>query len=154
MRRRCAGRIRVPLPPVEAFWLFTPRGEREWAQGWDPLFPVPCPDDAEPGTVFVTDAHGQRTTWVVTDRQSPTRISYASVRPERAGTVTVTVNSRDEQSEVEVVYDLTSLTTAANAELERFADGYVAFLQSWEHHIVAALRDARPDAGTSAGHTQ
>ena len=27
MRRRCAGRIRVPLPPVEAFWLFT-RGER------------------------------------------------------------------------------------------------------------------------------
>jgi hypothetical protein len=31
------GRIPVGLPPAEAFRLFTPRGEQDWAPGWRPF---------------------------------------------------------------------------------------------------------------------
>ena len=68
MKRRLSKRIRVALPAEEAFRLFTPRGECEWAPGWDPTFPAPTDDDSEPGTVFQIDAHGHRGTWLVTDR--------------------------------------------------------------------------------------
>lgn len=79
MRRHLAGEIWVPLAPEEAFRLFTPRGEQEWTADWDPQFPAPQPDVSEPGTIFLTDAHGRRATWVVTDRREPTRIRYAIV---------------------------------------------------------------------------
>jgi hypothetical protein len=133
-------RIRVPLPPDEAFRLFTPRGEQDWVAGWSPRFPVPVADDSEPGTVFETDAHGTTTTWVVTAR-SPGHVSYARVTPgDRAGTVSVTVSgSSGGHSEVEVTYSLTALTEAAVPGLRRFADGYPAFLRSWEAAIAECL---------------
>jgi hypothetical protein len=40
--RRLTGRIQVPLPPEEAFRLFTPRGEQDWVHGWRPHFPAPA----------------------------------------------------------------------------------------------------------------
>lgn len=134
------GRIQVDLPPGEAFRLFTPRGERDWAHGWDPRFPAPARDDAEPGTVFETHAHGQHTIWLVTSREPGRRISYARVTPgDQAGTVTVTITSSGGRSEVEVIYQLTALTRAAAGKLREFADGYPAFLQSWQDAITTWL---------------
>jgi hypothetical protein len=40
--QRLTGRIQVALPPNEAFRLFTPRGEQDWAHGWRPHFPAPA----------------------------------------------------------------------------------------------------------------
>jgi hypothetical protein len=40
--RRLTGRIQVPLPPEEAFRLFTPRGAQDWVHGWRPHFPAPA----------------------------------------------------------------------------------------------------------------
>lgn len=77
-QRRLTGRIRVGLPPGEAFRLFTPRGEQDWTHGWHPRFPAPASDDTQPGTVFETGAHGQHTIWLVLDRQWGKRISYAA----------------------------------------------------------------------------
>ena len=115
-RQRLTGRIQVSLPPDEAFRLFTPRGEQDWAAGWEPRFPAPAHDDAEPGTVFETNAHGQHTIWLVLDRQRGTRVSYARVTPGGlAGTVTVVVSAAGRHSEVDVTYDLTELTGAAGA---------------------------------------
>ena len=112
-RQRLTGRIQVSLPPDEAFRLFTPRGEQEWAAGWEPRFPAPAPDDTEPGTVFETDAHGQHTIWLVLDRHWGKRICYARVTPGGlAGTVTVAVNAASRHTEVDVTYDLTELTGA------------------------------------------
>jgi hypothetical protein len=149
-RRRLTGRIQVALPPGEAFRLFTPRGERDWAHGWDPRFPSPAVDDAEPGTVFETSAHGQQTIWLVTGREPGKRISYARVTPgEQAGTVSVTISPAGQHSEVEVTYELTALTSLASHKLTEFADGYPAYLRSWGDAIATWLRDA--NAG-SAGH--
>jgi hypothetical protein len=138
--KRLTGRITVALPPNEAFRLFTPRGEQDWAHGWHPRFPAPVLDDDEPGTVFLTDAHGQHTTWLVTGREPGRRISYARVTPgEQAGTVSVTITGAGDHSEVEVCYQLTALTPAADHKLREFADGYPAFLQSWQDAIAASL---------------
>ena len=139
-RRLLIGRIRVALPPGEAFRLFTPRGEQDWVHGWHPRFPVPAPDDTEPGTVFETSSHGEHTIWLVTDRQPGKRISYARVTPgDRAGTVTVTISAAGQDSEVEVTYQLTALSGPAEQHLSEFADGYPAYLRSWEDAIAAWL---------------
>jgi hypothetical protein len=37
---RVTGRLRVALPPDQAFRLFTPRGEDEWEPQWKPQFPT------------------------------------------------------------------------------------------------------------------
>ncbi len=155
-RRRLTGRIEVALPPGEAFRLFTPRGEQDWAHGWDPQFPAPAPDDTEPGTVFETSAHGQHTIWLVTGREAGKRMCYARVTPgEQAGTVTVTLSAAGQRgpvgqhSEVEVTYELTALTGTAEHGLTEFADGYPAYLQSWQDAIATWLRSV--NAG-SVGH--
>ena len=141
MKQRLSRRIRVMLPAEEAFQLFTPRGEREWAGEWDPAFPAPTSDDSEPGTVFETDAHGRRGTRLVTDRVWGRRIAYAQVIPgDRAGSITVTLEETEGCSEVEVVYELTPLSEAGAHHLKQFADGYGDYLQSWEDAIAACLK--------------
>jgi len=150
-QRRLTGRIQVALPPGEAFRLFTPRGEQDWAPGWHPRFPAPAPDDTEPGTVFETSAHGQHTVWLVTGRRPGKRISYARVTPgDQAGTVTVTVNAAGRHSEVEVTYQLTALTGPAGRKLGEFAAGYPAYLQSWQDAITAWLHNAGASPATTA----
>ena len=140
LKHRLCERIRVALPADEAFQLFTPRGEREWAHGWDPTFPAPTDDDSEPGTVFETDAHGRRATWLVTARERGRRIAYAQVVPDhRAGSITVTLDATNEGSEVEVVYELTPLSEAGEHDLEQFAENYGDFLRSWQDEIATCL---------------
>lgn len=82
--RRLTGRIQVPLPPGEAFRLFTPRGEQDWAHGWNPRFPAQAPNDTETGTVFETSAHGHHTIWVVMGRRHHQRPSTVWGEPRRA----------------------------------------------------------------------
>lgn len=138
---RLVGEILVPLDPADAFPLFTPLGERRWVDGWHPRFPGGSDDDTAPGTVFETDAHGRRTTWIVTASDRPRRIAYALVaRDDRAGTVSLALDARDAGTRVEVEYVLTALAPAADSELGRFADEYVDYLQSWERAIVEHLR--------------
>ncbi|GIH93742.1 SRPBCC family protein [Planobispora siamensis] len=147
---RLTGTITVPLPPQEAFRLFTARGEEDWVDGWHPRFPVPVEDDTEPGTVFETRTHGETTVWVVLGRLRGRSISYARVTPgSRAGTVAVALEPAGEpgrHSRVTITYDLTPLTDAAARELREFADGYPAFLTSWQSAIEAWLsrEDNRP----------
>lgn len=148
MHIRVSDRIRVPLPVEQAFALFTARGEQAWADGWQPHFPAPTPDDSAPGTVFETHAHGGHTIWVVTDSRPPNYISYARITPgERAGTVSVTLRPLGQHSEVEVSYDLTALQPAATTELDRFAEDYPAYLRSWQEAIEAQLAGGAPAAG-------
>jgi hypothetical protein len=144
MQRRLTGRIQVSLPPDEAFRLFTPRGEQEWANGWEPRFAAPVLDDTRPGTVFETSTHGQTTIWLVLDRRWGKRISYARIIPgDQAGMVTVDIKPAGRHSEVEVTYELTALTRAAGGKLREFADSYPAYLQSWQDAIAARLHGHR-----------
>ena len=61
---------------------------------------------------------------------------------DQAGTVTVTVSPAGEHSEVEVTYELTALTSLAGRKLTEFADGYPAYLRSWQDAIASWLGSA------------
>jgi Polyketide cyclase / dehydrase and lipid transport len=141
MRIRCSDTIRVAAPLEETFPLFTASGERRWVPGWDPAFPMPTDDETQPGTVFVT-AHGDAVTnWVVTAAEPPTTISYSRCTPgEAAGTVTIICTSGVDSTEVEVSYDLTALTPAAEPALQTFAHQFRSFLDRWQTMIDAEVR--------------
>ncbi len=134
-------RLRVALPPGEAFRLFTPEGERVWAEGWDPRYPSPTGDDSAPGTVFQTHGHAGETVWTVVGREPGRHVSYARVaHGVNAGTISVTLDDAGEAgSDVTVTYELTALDRAAEDDLRTFADGYPDYIRSWEEAIAAAV---------------
>lgn len=135
-RARLSGSVRLPPGCETALFLFTPRGEKLWADGWDPQFPAPAEDDTEPGTVFETTHGPQRTTWVVCAREPGRSVRYARVvHGQNAGTVTVTLNDAGTAT---VEYDLTALSDEAAADLARFAAHYAQYLQHWEQAIADA----------------
>jgi hypothetical protein len=143
---RLTGTIEVGLPPKRAFDLFTPSGERAWAEGWDPQFPDPAADETEPGTVFTTDHGDQRTVWTVVRRETGTAIAYSRTTPgDRAGLVTVTLQPSAGGSAVTVGYDLTALVPESDHALQAFAHHYPAYLAEWRDSIAALL--AAPPGG-------
>jgi hypothetical protein len=136
----CRGAVRVPLPPERALPLFTPRGERQWAEGWDPLFPADDDDDTAPGTVFVTDAHdGNQAIWVVADRTERSMRYARAIPGVWAGTI-VRCERAGPETVADVSYDLTALHDAGRPRLREFQAAYEAFLGMWERQIGAALR--------------
>jgi hypothetical protein len=131
------GTFHVPLPPDRALALFTPRGEREWAPGWDPDFPAGPSDDTAPGTAFITHHGDAPTYWVVTDRTERS-VRYARVTPGvHAGTVEVRCDPHGDATRAQVTYDLTAL--GSDHALARFGEHYDAMLGEWERLIAAAL---------------
>jgi hypothetical protein len=140
------GRITIPLPPGQAFRLFTPLGERDWVADWQPRFPVPTADDSEPGTVFITREHASERTWLVVDREPDRRLRYADVAPgDRATMITVELVPADTGSEVNVTYDVTALSEAGARRLGHFADGFTRYLDSWQEQIETYVRAAKVD---------
>jgi hypothetical protein len=132
--------IRVALPPGEAIRLFTPVGERDWVEGWDPQFPAgESGDGSEPGKVFTTEAHGPFTVWVAVDREAD-RVRYARVTPGVwAGTVEVRLGAADDGgTTAEVTYDLTALSDEGERELREFEASYDAEIGEWERLIAQA----------------
>lgn len=138
--RLLTGTLTVPLPPAEAFRLFTPRGEEDWAPGWTPHFPVDRVDDSHPGTVFETHGPAGAVTWIVLERDRGKRIRYARVTPGvTAGTVTVTLDQAGAGTVAAVTYELTALSDTARSDLASFAQEFTAFLGSWQDAIAKAL---------------
>ncbi|HZN90185.1 MAG TPA: hypothetical protein VFB44_14495 [Thermoleophilaceae bacterium] len=141
MRRfRDTATIEIPLPASRALPLFTARGERAWVPGWKPRFPAGEPDDEDEGTVWVTEAHGRTTYWVVATRDAR-GVAYARVTPELfAGIVEVRQRRADARStQLEITYDLTALTDAGAAELDSFAAGYHEEIRGWRAAIEATI---------------
>src|SRR5919205_3128683 len=91
VRVSLSGDVRVGLPPAEAFDLFTPEGERRWAEGWEPAWVHPAPGALAPGAVFRTAHGGEETVWLVVDADRASgRVRYARDTPgNRIGTVEV-----------------------------------------------------------------
>jgi hypothetical protein len=140
----CEGRFDLPVSPADAFPLFTPEGERAWAgPAWNPVYPDSraAEDDSAPGTVFTTESHGGDATWVVVER-TESAIRYARFVPGRiAGTIAVRCDpgAAEDETEVTVVYDVTSLGPEGAEFVQRLRDDYGDFIGGWRREIVAAL---------------
>ena len=149
----CTAEITVGLPLEQAMALFTPEGERRWAEGWDPHYPEPGRREG-PATVFTTEHHGHQTTWIMVDQQ-PNSVRYARVTHDMtAGIIAVeALGSGDDTTQVRVTYDLTALTTAGESWLQSFESNYDTAIASWSTEIAAALQQTAPkSADDSAPH--
>ena len=135
-----ATEITVELPPEQTMGLFTPEGERRWAEGWDPQYPEADRREG-PGAVFTTGHGGHQTTWIMVD-QDPESVRYARVtQAMTAGTVAVEVVGSDQHStRVRVTYDLTALTSAGESWLEAFESDYDTAIGGWSTEIAAWLQ--------------
>jgi hypothetical protein len=131
--------ITVDLPAEHVMKLFTPEGERRWADGWDPQYPEADRREG-PGAVFTTTHGGHQTTWIMVDH-GPGSVRYARVTPGMtAGTVAVDVVGPGEHStRVRVTYDLTALSSAGESWLEAFDADYDAAIGGWSTEIAAGL---------------
>ena len=129
-----SGTIQVPLPPSQAFDLFTAEGERLWAPGWDPR--------VLSESVFLTGHGGEETIWTIVEAdQQAGRLCYSRVSPGvRAGTVRVNLNPDGAESRVEVSYDMTALgPNGVEAVTKMDADGFAAMLRDWQRLIGEAI---------------
>jgi hypothetical protein len=125
------------------FPLFTARGERAWAPGWDPLM---LSGAEERGSAFQTRNHeGQETTWIVIDyRPAEGRVSYARLA-HGSNIGLVDVHCTEPQgggTDVSVAYTLTPLHHQAQAFVDGFLEPqhYARMIDEWQAATNAALK--------------
>jgi hypothetical protein len=138
----------LDAPRSRVLPLFTARGERAWAPGWDPLM---LSGAEERGSAFQTRNHdSQATTWIVIDyRPSEGRVSYARLaHGSNIGLVDVhCTEPRGGGTDVSVTYTLTPLHAGAQAFVDGFLEPqqYARMIDEWQAATNAALeREAGP----------
>jgi hypothetical protein len=133
--------IRLDAPPERAFGMFTPLGERVWAQGWEPEFLHPLDGEACDGSVFITRAGGRETIWTTIAHDPPIRAAYSRVTPGlHAVIVQVCLRNADDGGTLaDVSYAFTSLTPAGNDAVAEMLDGFGGWMEEWETSINRAL---------------
>lgn len=147
---RRSGTLRVAAPFEQAFFFFTPDGERLWVPDFDPAYLHPLSENQEAGAIFSTRHGGEDTLWMVL-RFSPREgvAEYARATPgSRRGTVHVRLEPIDgNATQATVTYDLVSTSAAGDAVLGALTEvAYAAMLTDWERRIAEAL--GRPPGGT------
>lgn len=142
----------LDAPRDRVFPLFTARGEREWAPGWDPAM---LSGAEERGSAFQTRNHdGQTTTWIVIDyRPSEGRVSYARLaHGSNIGLVDVICTEPMRGgTEVSVAYTLTPLRPQAEAFVDEFLDPrhYECMIDEWRAATSTALARAAAASAVS-----
>jgi hypothetical protein len=145
----------LDAPRDKVFPLFTARGEREWAPGWDPVM---LSGAEARGSAFQTRNHnGQETTWIVIDYQpSEGRVSYARLaHGSNIGLVDVVCTELMQGgTDVSVAYTLTPLHGGAEAFVNEFLDPrhYARMIDEW-HAATSAVLARGTAAGTAAAPT-
>ena len=78
------GHLVFDAPLATVFPLFTPQGERHWAEGWDPQILFPRGRDVAEGMVFQTRDQGDRLlTWTMTRYDEAAHsVAYNVVTPD------------------------------------------------------------------------
>lgn len=132
----------VPLPADRAFALFTPEGEKSWADGWHPEYLHPADGRIAHGMVFRTRAGGEDTVWTVARFEPPTLVEYVRCTPaSRTAIVTVRCTPLDgERCTVAVGYAFTGLTEAGNEWIRAMDERrFAEFIDGWRSEIEAML---------------
>ncbi len=129
-------------PRARVFPLFTARGERKWAPGWDP---TPLSGGEQRGSAFRTSSQeGRTTTWIVVDyRPSEGRVSYARLAEgSNIGLVDVVCTEPAAGgTDVSVTYTLTPLGAEGEAFVRHFLepDTFARMIEEWRAATGAAL---------------
>ena len=135
------GSFHLDAPVARVFPLFTPLGEKAWAQGWEPEL---LSGREERGSVFRTAHGGRETTWIVVEyRPSEGRVSYARLaQGSNMGLVDVQCNpTAGGGTEVSVRYTLTGLDPQGQAFVTEFLNPshYSRMIEEWHAALGKAL---------------
>ena len=148
--RKQNGLYHLDAPRCQVMPLFTARGEKAWAPGWDPLM---LSGEEERGSAFQTrHAAGQVATWIVVDhRPSEGRASYARLAQDsNVGLVDVLcTEAAGGGTNIDVTYTLTPLHAGAEGFVEEFLSPahYARMMEQWRDATAAALAQGLPLAG-------
>ena len=141
-------RIVLDGPVDRVFPLFTPAGEKAWAEGWDPEFLHPADGETREGMVFRTRHGGEITLWSCVDWQPIAhRVRYARVTPaSRFGFVEVTCRAlADGRTEANVTYTYTALEPEGRAHLEALSEAaFTRMIDGWRPAIDRCLHGSGP----------
>jgi hypothetical protein len=129
----------LSMPRDQAFQLFTPEGEKAWAEGWDPEYLHPADGHAAAGMAFRTRHGGEETTWMMT-RYEPRAgaVSYVRCTPgSRIATVDVVCAAHAPgRCQVTVTYTSTGLSGAGNDWVRAMDERrYEAYIAEWKAAI-------------------
>ena len=140
-----SGSFELPLPPGEAFDLFTAEGEKDWVPGWSPTILGDLPQ--HPGLVFLTESNGQQVIWTVLESDPATLTHrYSRVAPgHTAATVEVRLRPSGTGCTVHVSYDLTALSPEGEAALDGYADPqFGETMEKWRSLVGEMLASCEP----------
>jgi hypothetical protein len=121
--------------------LFGADKERVWSPEWNPKFIHPLPAADEQGMVFAVAHDHLKATWVNTefDLKNGT-IQYVYMIPDALVTViTLRLEPERDQTRVEVEYDRTALSAAADAHVRHMAEGDRGSGPEWEKEVNGYL---------------
>jgi hypothetical protein len=128
------------------FPLFTPLGEKNWAEGWDPKMISPSTGSMQEGLIFQTPDHlhgAPPLTWVVSHYSlTAHQVRYIVTSPLRVAVISVTCTASGKVKTTAVInYILTGMTPEGN-ELSRHLIGkmFASNLRDWETAINAYLK--------------
>lgn len=139
----CHGSLELPLPPADAFPLFTPEGERLWVDGWAPSYPGGGTPEPGEGLAFEVGKAEGASLWIVTrfDPESTAASYVCTVPGHRVSLIDVDIEEDGEDaSRVRVRYRVTALSREADPWVEDFERRYDDFLQEWAGAIDRHLR--------------
>ncbi|HZY81424.1 MAG TPA: hypothetical protein VFE50_18000 [Cyclobacteriaceae bacterium] len=141
MRTHRSASITVRAPIDDAFPLFGPIREKDWAHGWNPDVIYPKDVLVAKHMVFRTQGglHGspEAYTWVIVN-YDPAKylIEYMVSAAERFWFITVTCHLADQGTQVTVTYSYTGLTeTAIQKNLTAINQIFTSDLKDWETAI-------------------
>ena len=140
------GSVEFRASPAEVFAALEPRGKRLRAPAWDVELLYPASGEGQPGAVL-RQTHkraGIQQIWTVVESDPPRRIKYVIFVPDmETWEFDMYLTGRDDGGTiVHVEHRITSLSEGANADVQRFADGFEAYLERWRDavaEVAAAL---------------
>lgn len=139
------GHLHFPAAIDVVFPLFTPLGERHWAQGWDPEIVYPKDVDIAAGMVFRTN-DGVEHVWTVVRYDAPTHSVAYNVVAHGVLVRQIEVRCRAagaDRTEVTVTDSYIGLSPEGNAFVEKLDEpAYAKKMAHWQQAIDAYLATA------------
>jgi hypothetical protein len=136
--------ISIDAPLQEAFPLFGPIREKEWAHGWDPqvIYPENCLVARH--MVFRTQSQ-ESYTWVIVHYEPLQHsIEYLVSASERIWTITVTCAHSDMNTFATVTYSYTGFNEEAHKRNEiALGEMFASDLKDWEKAINYYIRTGK-----------
>jgi hypothetical protein len=139
--------FKVSLPATEAFKLFEPIGEKQWAEGWNPVFASPADALLHDGSVFTVEGVHPKggplhSVWTVSRYEPPRLIEYRNVLVDlRATRIRVSCAALGEkETQVTVNYEYTGLSKDGDEFVAHLtSEHFKAMIAKWDESIATFL---------------